>query len=82
MRESIYESLCSKFLLEKGIEAETHLPVRGLSPGEDSVTFALDNEVDEIVEGLKKVSAEEKMLFGSNARYIIVYAHCSVVSVK
>ena len=61
---------------------ETHLLVRGLSPGEDIVTFALDNEVDEIVVGLKKVSAVEKMIFGSNARYIILHAHCPVVSVK
>jgi nucleotide-binding universal stress UspA family protein len=53
-----------------------------LSPGEDIVTFALDNEVDEIVVGLKKVSAVEKMIFGSNARYIILHAHCPVVSVK
>lgn len=71
-----------QFLTESGIEVETHLLVRGLSPGEDIVTFALDNEVDEIVVGLKKVSAVEKMIFGSNARYIILHAHCPVVSVK
>ncbi len=71
-----------QFLLESGIEVETHLLIRGLSPGEDIVSFALDHEVDEIVVGLKKVSAVEKMLFGSNARYIILHAHCPVVSVK
>ncbi len=71
-----------EFLLESGIEVETHLLIRGLSPGEDIVNFALEHEVDEIVVGLKKVSAVEKMLFGSNARYIILHAHCPVVSVK
>jgi len=71
-----------QFLSESGIAVETHLLIRGLSPGEDIVTFALDHEVDEIVVGLKKVSAVEKMIFGSNARYVILHAHCPVVSVK
>jgi len=71
-----------QFLSESGIPVETHLLIRGLSPGEDIVTFALDHEVDEIVVGLKKVSAVEKMIFGSNARYVILHAHCPVVSVK
>ena len=71
-----------QFLSESGIPVETHLLIRGLTPGEDIVTFALDHEVDEIVVGLKKVSAVEKMIFGSNARYVILHAHCPVVSVK
>lgn len=71
-----------QFLSESGIPVETHLLIRGLSPGEDMVSFARDHEVDEIVMGLKKVSAVEKMIFGSNARYVILHAHCPVVSVK
>jgi nucleotide-binding universal stress UspA family protein len=71
-----------QFLSESGITVETHLLIRGMSPGEDIVTFALDHEVDEIVVGLKKVSAVEKMIFGSNARYVILHAQCPVVSVK
>ena len=71
-----------QFLSESGISVETHLLIRGLSPGEDIVSFALDHEVDEIVVGLKKVSAVEKMIFGSNARYVILHAQCPVVSVK
>ncbi len=71
-----------EFLSESGIPVQTHLLIRGLSPGEDLVKFAQDNNVDEIVVGIKKVSAVEKMIFGSNARYVILHAHCPVVSVK
>jgi nucleotide-binding universal stress UspA family protein len=71
-----------QFLSESGIPVETHLLIRGLSPGEDIVGFAKDHDVDEIIVGLKKVSAVEKMIFGSNARYVILNAHCPVVSVK
>jgi nucleotide-binding universal stress UspA family protein len=71
-----------QFLSESGIPVETRLLIRGLSPGEDIVGFAKDHDVDEIIVGLKKVSAVEKMIFGSNARYVILHAHCPVVSVK
>ena len=71
-----------KLFAESPIPVETHLLVRGLSPGEDLVKFAKDNEVDEIIVGVHHTTAVGKLLFGSNARYVILHAHCPVLTVK
>lgn len=65
-----------------GIPCETHILVRGLTPGEDIVEFANDKKVDEIIIGIEKKSKVGKLLFGSNAQYIILQSSCPVVSVK
>ncbi len=61
---------------------ETKLLVRGMTPGEDIVNFAKENAVDEIIIGIKRRSKVGKLLFGSNAQYIIIKAPCPVVTVK
>ena len=66
----------------EGISCETHILVRGLTPGEDIVEFANDHKVDEIIIGIEKKSKVGKLLFGSNAQYIILESSCPVVSVK
>lgn len=66
----------------EGISCETHILVRGLTPGEDIVEFAADRKVDEIIIGIEKKSKVGKLLFGSNAQYIILESSCPVVSVK
>lgn len=66
----------------EGITCETHILVRGMTPGEDIVEFAVDKKVDEIIIGIEKKSKVGKLLFGSNAQYIILEAPCPVVSVK
>ena len=66
----------------EGIACETHVLVRGLTPGEDIVEFANDKKVDEIIIGIEKKSKVGKLLFGSNAQYIILESSCPVVSVK
>lgn len=66
----------------EGIACETHILVRGLTPGEDIVEFAVDRKVDEIIIGIEKRSKVGKLLFGSNAQYIILESPCPVVSVK
>lgn len=65
-----------------GIACETHILVRGLTPGEDIVEFAIDRKVDEVIIGIEKKSKVGKLLFGSNAQYIILESPCPVVSVK
>ncbi len=73
----------SKELLEKdGISCQTHLLIRGMTPGEDIVEFAEKNEVDEIVIGVRRRSKVGKLVFGSTAQYVILNAHCPVVTVK
>lgn len=70
-------------LLEKdGVPCKTHLLIRGLSTGEDLIKFASENNIDEILIGVKKTSRVEKLVFGSTARYVILKSACPVVSVK
>ena len=65
-----------------GIDSELHILIRGLSPGEDIVQYAYEKDVDEIIIGIKKRSKVEKMVFGSTAQYVIIEAHCPVLTVK
>ena len=67
---------------DEGIACKTEAIVSSISPGEDLVQFAQDNEIDEIVIGVRRRSKVGKLLFGSNAQYIILMARCPVVSVK
>ena len=67
---------------EDGIPCETHAIVSSLTAGEDLVQFAQDNQIDEIVIGVRRRSKVGKLLFGSNAQYIILQAPCPVVAVK
>jgi nucleotide-binding universal stress UspA family protein len=67
---------------ENEIDCDTHLLIRGLSPGEDIVEFAKENQVDEIIVGVKRRSKVGKLLMGSTAQFIILQAPCPVVSVK
>ena len=67
---------------EDGIACNTHLLIRGLSAGEDLVEFANENDISEIVVGVKRRSKVGKLLMGSTAQYVILQAGCPVVTVK
>ena len=67
---------------KEGVECRTHLLVRGLTPDEDLVNYAKELSADEIVLGIRKRSQVDKLIFGSTARYVILHAHCPVVTVK
>lgn len=75
-------AFAEQFLKEKGIVCETHQLARGMSPGEDVVRFAEQNDIDQIFIGVEKVSRTQKIIVGSNAQYIILKASCPVVSVN
>lgn len=64
------------------IPCETHLLVRGHTVGEDIVQFAKDQEVDEIIIGVKSRSSVGKLLFGSTAQYVILRATCPVTTIR
>ncbi len=64
------------------ISCKTHLMIRGVTPGEDLVSFSKENKIDEIIIGVKRRSKVGKLLFGSTAQYVILEAHCPVVTVK
>jgi len=67
---------------KEGIESEAHILIRGLTAGEDMVQYAKEKGVDEIIIGIKKKSRVGKLMFGSTAQYIILNAHCPVLSVN
>ena len=69
-------------ILQDGIHCEPHLLVRGFTPGEDLVTFAEEQQIDEIFIGVRRRSKVGKLLFGSIAQYVILEAPCPVVSVR
>lgn len=69
-------------LVSKGAPYELSQLVRGMSPGEDLVYFAKDNQIDHIFLGIEKTSRLGKLLLGSTAQYIILKAHCPVTTIK
>ena len=64
------------------IHCETFVSVNYLSPGEDLVQFAKDNDIDMIFIGIKKTSKVGKLVFGSTAQYVLLKAPCPVVAVR
>ena len=71
-----------KVFKDAGISCETKLMIRGNTPGVDMVEFARENHIDMIVIGIRRRSKLDKLLFGSNAQYIVIKAHCPVLCVK
>lgn len=67
---------------DEGIACKTKAIVSSISPGEDLVEFTKKKEIDEIIIGVKRRSKVGKLIFGSNAQYIILMAQCPVVAVK
>lgn len=79
--ESRLENLRKPFTAD-GISCGAHANVSYQAPGEDLVNFAKENDIDQIIIGVKKRSKVGKMLFGSNAQFIILEAPCPVLAVK
>ena len=79
--ESMLKEVKKRLSSEK-ISYETNLSVRGLEPGEDIVQYAKETGIDEIIIGVKKRSKVGKLLFGSTAQFVILEAHCPVLTIK
>ncbi len=71
-----------KDISEDGIECEVEQLARGLTPGEDIVLFAEENDIDQIFVGIRKKSRTSKLILGSTAQFVILKAKCPVTSVK
>lgn len=69
-------------LAKDGLECEVEQLARGLTPGEDIVLYAAENEIDHIYVGIRKKSRTSKLILGSTAQFIILKANCPVTSVK
>ena len=79
--ESKLEKLKASFKADD-IPCETQAIVSVRSTGEDLVQFVKDNDVDEIIIGVRRRSKVGKLVFGSTAQYVILEAPCTVVAVK
>ena len=79
--ESKLEKLRTPFKVDD-ISCETQVSVSYQSPGEDLVNYSKDNNIDEIIIGVKRRSKVGKLVFGSTAQYVILEAPCPVLTVK
>ncbi|NNL78823.1 MAG: universal stress protein [Desulfobacterales bacterium] len=79
--ESKLEKLKTPFKADN-IPCETQTSVSYQSPGEDLVRFAKENDIDEVIIGVRRRSKVGKLVFGSTAQYVILEAPCPVVAVK
>jgi len=79
--ESKLEKLRTPFKVDD-IPCETQASVNFQSPGEHLVYYAKDNNIDEIIIGVRRRSKVGKMVFGSTAQYVILEAPCPVLAVK
>ena len=79
--EGKLENLKKAFKVDD-IPCETQATVSYQSPGEDLVQIAKENDIDEIILGVRRRSKVGKLVFGSTAQYVIIEAPCPVVAVK
>jgi nucleotide-binding universal stress UspA family protein len=71
-----------KEMSNAGLDCEVEQLARGLTPGEDIVLYADENDFDQIYVGIRKKSRTSKLILGSTAQFIILKAGCPVTSVK
>ena len=64
------------------VTCETEVLVTSLTPGEQLIKFAQDEQVEQIYIGITKKSKVDKLIFGSTAQYVILHAPCPVVTVQ
>jgi nucleotide-binding universal stress UspA family protein len=80
--ESNLNRIKEKLFDPQNVPCSTHVLFRGLTAGEDLVRYAREKEIDELVMGVKRRSKVGKLFFGSTAQYVILRAHCPVLTVK
>ena len=80
--EQKMEDEINDLLKETSYPYETHLLISTDDVGEQLVSFAKSNNIDQIFIGIIKKSKVGKLLFGSTAQYVILSASCPVVSIQ
>ena len=79
--ESKLEKIRKPFAADD-IPCEVRATVSYQTAGEDLVSFAKENDIDEIIIGVRRRSKVGKLVFGSTAQYVILEAPCPVATVK
>ena len=65
-----------------GIECQMEMSDSKLSAAEDIVRYASENDIEEIIIGLRRRSNIGKLLFSSTSREVLLSAPCPVLTVK
>ena len=79
--ESKLEKLQKPFKKDN-IVCEVNTAVSYESPGETLVRLAKENDIEELIIGVRRRSKVGKLVFGSTAQYVILQAPCTVTTVK
>jgi len=70
-----------QFFLDQGVDCVTRLLETTLETGEALIRFAAENQMDELIIGVRNRSKLGKIIFGSTAQYVILKSPCPVISV-
>ena len=79
--ESKLEKIKTSFEAD-GIDCQVNASVSYQTPGEDLVHFANENDIEQIIVGVRRRSKVGKLMFGSTAQFVILEAACPVLAVK
>ncbi|MDX9787893.1 MAG: universal stress protein [Desulfobacterales bacterium] len=71
-----------KRFIEAGIPCESEILTRGADPGNAIVQYAKEKECNLVIIGVRLRSQVGKLLMGSTAQYVILNAHCPVLTFK
>ena len=71
-----------EFFTQAGITCCSHLILRGMSPGEDIVSFARENGTDMIMVGVDQQSRVGKFFMGSLTQHVVLKAPCPVLTIS
>jgi nucleotide-binding universal stress UspA family protein len=66
----------------KGMSCKAQFVISSGTHGENIVRYIVDNNIDEVLIGIKKTSKVDKLVFGSTAQYVILKSPCPVTSVR
>jgi len=80
--EDKLETHLAQLFESSDIAYKFHLLINTINAGEQIVEFAKDIKAQTIILGLRKRSLVGKMIFGSNAQYIILNAPCPVLTTR
>jgi nucleotide-binding universal stress UspA family protein len=80
--ENQLQAEVKEILKEDHPSFDVELIVTDMAAGEQIIYIADAENIDQLYVGIEKKSKVGKLLFGSTLQYLILHAHCPVVSVQ